>query len=170
MICLFLLYSLRVSFIRIVFPVVPEGAASHRVHDHQKHQEHYVDHCHPLPIALYVVQQPRLARVAPVAQLIRIVAPSPAVRVPWCRGRARCPIRRADVLEVAVVRRLAASRLKIKIKSSIPNQYKFFYESVLTFFLLKAFIFLIGTQNNWMKKKKVETFQPSPIINDEFKQ
>lgn len=46
----------RVSFPRILFPVVSEGAASDSVDNDEEDEEDDVDHSHPFPVTLDVIK------------------------------------------------------------------------------------------------------------------
>ena len=78
-----------VSFPVIFLPVVPEGTASNRVHHNEEDERYNVDDCNLLPITLDVGKNTRFARLAIVAEDIRIILPDGAIRVvggkPSCR-------------------------------------------------------------------------------------
>lgn len=61
---------------RIILAVVPKSAAANGVDDDEEYEEDDVDYGHLLPVTLYVIEHPSLARLAVIAQHARVVSPS----------------------------------------------------------------------------------------------
>lgn len=95
--------------------VVADGTAAERVDHHEEHEDGDVELGHGPPVEPGGGHHAGLARVALEAQHPPVVAPHAAVDGVRRRGRAGrwgCPERGVDVLEPAVRRRLAATRLR----------------------------------------------------------
>lgn len=69
----------RSSLPGVVSAVVAESAAADGVDDDEEDEEDDVDDGHLLPVALEVVEEPGLARLAVEAQSLRVVVPQTAV-------------------------------------------------------------------------------------------
>ncbi|CAA3017258.1 conserved oligomeric Golgi complex subunit 8 [Olea europaea subsp. europaea] len=59
----------------------PDGNTTNGVNDIEEDEENNIDNSHPLPVALNVVRQPCLARLAVIAQDVRIIAPGSVVGI-----------------------------------------------------------------------------------------
>lgn len=92
----------------MILPVVPEGTATDGVDYNQKDKKHYVDDRHLLPIALDVIKQSCLARLAIKAKAGWVVIPCVTV---WVRVVASIlgPVDRAHVGETTLIRWLTAT-------------------------------------------------------------
>ena len=105
----------------IVPATVPEGTTAEGENDDDEGKDDDVNNGGPLPVPLERVHHAGLARLAPVAEVVLVVAPLAAVRVGAGGGRGSCPCRRlrlgrplraaAGVREVAARGRLAAPGL-----------------------------------------------------------
>jgi hypothetical protein len=97
--------------------VAADGAAADRVEDREDREDSEVERAHGPPVVLGRRQHAGLARVAPEAQHLLVVAPRLAVDGVRRRGRPGCwghPKRRVHGLEPAVRRRLAAAGLHVR--------------------------------------------------------
>lgn len=96
----------------VVRTVVLGGTAPDAVDEEDDDDDADVEHQQHPPLPLDAGQEPGLARVAVVAQGLRIVAPLAAVTVGHPRRpRAQRPVGHVLELEPAVARRFAATRL-----------------------------------------------------------
>ena len=101
--------------VSVVVPAaVPEGAAADGVNDDDEGEDDNVNNGSPLPVPLERVHHAGLAQLAPVAEVVLVVAPCAAVQVDRrgaCRRLRLGPLRAAGVREVAARGRLAAPGL-----------------------------------------------------------
>lgn len=91
---------------RIILAVVPKSAAANGVDDDEEYEEDDVDYGHLLPVTLYVIEHPSLARLAVIAQHARVVSPRAAFWIGLGRAPSLRPIGRGHIREVARVCRL----------------------------------------------------------------
>lgn len=110
-----------IGFVVVDPAVVPEGCISNDVSNDQYDHDHDVDDRDLPPALLEAGQNPGLAGVAPIAELVLVVAPPAAV---WIRTHGSSSSRRAPhrlvlVHEPTLRWRLAATRLHI----NAPHYY-----------------------------------------------
>lgn len=87
----------------IISQVIPECAATNRVHNDEEDEEYDINNCHLLPVSLKALQEPSLASLAIEAQNIGIIVPSITVRVRIICTFSLFPDRWTLVLKVAAV-------------------------------------------------------------------
>lgn len=102
------------SGVVILLLVVSESAASNGVDDDEKDEDDNIYNGNFLPVSLQIVQNSGFAGLAIVAQSVCVVIPRITIRIRirrsgivWFR-----PPSRPRVLESALIRRLAATRLQ----------------------------------------------------------
>ena len=100
----------------VLCPIVAESAAANRVNDDEEDEEDDVDHSHLLPVSLQAFQKPSFARLAAVAQSVHIIGPRCAVWIGRIETRWPSPTCGAHIDEITFHWRLAASRLKKRLR------------------------------------------------------